>query len=97
METDHVAEPTPIWRDQNHSSPRARLHDQPIEVHCPILVGDVRGWELDFRPFGDEVDKSLRLNSSVGDIPDVVAHELESPLGDPVGGIAVMDDLPEWV
>ena len=60
-------------------------------------MGDVRGQELDFRPFGDEVDKSLRLNSGAGDIPDFMAHELENPLGDLTGGVAVMDDLPEWV
>ena len=60
-------------------------------------MGDVRGQELDFRPFGDEVDKSLRLNSGAGDIPDVVAHGLESPVGELVGGVVVMDDLPEWV
>ena len=60
-------------------------------------MGDVWGQELDFRPFGDEVGESLRFNSSVGDIPNVVAHELESPLGDSVGGVAVMNDLLEWV
>jgi len=60
-------------------------------------MGDVQGRELDFRPFGDEVGKSLRLNSSARDIPDVVAHELESPLGDSTSGITVMDDLPKWV
>ena len=60
-------------------------------------MGDVRGQELDFRPFGDEVGKSLRLNSSVADIPDVMAYELESPLRHPAGGIAVMNDLPKWV
>ena len=60
-------------------------------------MGDVRGRELDLRPFCDKVGKSLRLNSGAGDIPDVVAHELESPLGDSAGGIVVTDDLPEWV
>jgi len=60
-------------------------------------MGDVRGQELDFRPFGDEVGKSLRLNSGAWDIPDVMAHELESPLGDSAGGDAVTDDLPKWV
>ena len=60
-------------------------------------MGDVRGQELDFRPFGDEVGKSLRLNSGAGDITDAMALELESPLGYLVGGVAVMDDLPKWV
>ena len=82
MEMDHVAEPAPIQGDQNHSSPRAGRHNQPIKVHCLVLVGDIRGRELDFRPFGDEVGESLRLNSSAMDIPDVMAHELESPFGD---------------
>ena len=27
----------------------------------------------------------------------LMGHELESPLGDSAGGIAVMDDLLEWV
>ena len=74
MEVDGVAEPTPIWGDQNHSSPQAGRHYRPVEVHCPVLVGDVRGQELDFRPFGDEVGEGLRLNSGAGDIPDVVAN-----------------------
>ena len=39
-----------------------------------VLVGDVWGQELDLCPFGDKVCESLRLNSSMGDIPDVVAH-----------------------
>ena len=60
-------------------------------------MGDIRGQELDFHPIDDEVGKSLRLNSGVGDISDVKAHELKSPLGDSAGGIAVTDDLLEWV
>ena len=60
-------------------------------------MGDIRGQEQDFRPFGDEVSKSLRLDSGAGDIPDVMTHELESPLGDSVDDVTVMDDLPEWV
>ena len=88
MEVDGVAEPTPIWGDR---------HDRPIEVHRPVLMGDIRGQELDFRPFGDEVGKSLRLNRGAGDIPDVVVHDLESPLRDLADDSAVTDDLPEWV
>ena len=60
-------------------------------------MGDIWGRELDFRPFGDEVGESLRLNSSVGDIPDVMAHELESPLGDSTCGVAVANDVFERV
>ena len=60
-------------------------------------MGDVWGQELDFRPFGDEVGNSLRLSSGAGDIPDVMAHELKSPLGDLASGIMVTDDLPGWV
>ena len=60
-------------------------------------MGDVQGQELDFHPFGDEVGKSLRLNSGMGDIPDVVACELESPLGVLADGVMVMDDLPKLV
>ena len=93
MKMDRVAEPTPIQEDQNHSSPRAGRHYRPVEVHCPVLVGDVRGRELDFHPFGDEVSKSLRLDSSARNIPDVMTHELESPLGDSSRGIAVVDDV----
>ena len=33
----------------------------------------------------------------MGDIPDVVAHEFECPLGDPSRDIAVADDVSEWV
>ena len=60
-------------------------------------MGDIRGQELDFRPFDDEVGKSLRLNSGARDIPDVMTHELESPLGDSSCGIAVADDVSQWV
>ena len=60
--------------DQNHSSPRAEHHYGLIEVHRLVLVGDVWGRELDLRPFGDKIRKSLRLNSGVEDIPNVMAH-----------------------
>ena len=97
METDHVAKPATIQGDQNHSSPRAERHYRPIEVHYPVLVGDIRGQDLDFRPFGDEFCKGLRLNCSAWDIPNVMAHELECPLGDSSHGVVVVDDLPQWV
>ena len=60
-------------------------------------MGDVWGQELDFRPFSDEVGESLRLNSSARDIPNVVAHKLESPLGDLSYGVVVADDVSEQV
>ena len=97
MKMDHVAEPAPIWGDQNHSSPRVERHYGPVEVHHPVLVGDVWGQELDFRPFGDEVGESLRLDSGARDIPDVMTHELESPLGDSSHGITVADDVSQLV
>ena len=74
MEADGVAEPIPIWGDPNHSSPRAGCHYGPVEVHHPVLMGDIRGQEMDFCPFSDEVSESLRLNSATGDIPDVMAQ-----------------------
>ena len=97
MEADCVAEPTPVWGDQNHSSPRVGCHYGPIEVHRPVLVGDVQGQKLDLHPFSDKIHESLRLNSSTGDIPDVVAHELKSPLGDSTRGVVVMDDVSQRV
>ena len=60
-------------------------------------MGDVRGQDLDFRPFGDEVGKILILNSDAGDIPDVMAHELECPFGDLSHDIAVVDDVSQRV
>jgi len=60
-------------------------------------VGDIWGRELDFCPFSDEVGESLRLNSGMGDVPEVVAHELESPFGDSSRGVAVADDVSQWV
>ncbi|XP_066334075.1 uncharacterized protein [Miscanthus floridulus] len=60
-------------------------------------MGDVQGQELDLRPFGNKVDESLRLNSSAGDIPDVMIHELKCPLGDPSHGIMVADDVSQRV
>ena len=97
METDRIAEPAPIRGDQNHSSPRSRCHNRPIKVHCPVLMGDVWGRELDFRPFGDEVSESLRLDSGVRDIPDVMTHELKSPFGDLSYGIVVANDVSQQV
>ena len=58
-------------------------------------MGDVRGQELDFRPFDDEVSESLRLNSGAGDIPNVVAHEFESLFGDSSHSITVADDVSQ--
>ena len=58
-------------------------------------MGDILGRELDFCPFGDEVDESLRLNSGAGDIPDIMAHELESPFGNSSCGVVVMDDVSQ--
>ena len=55
---DHVVEPTPIQGDQNHSRPLAGRCHRPVEVHYPVLVGDVWGRELDLRPFGDKVCES---------------------------------------
>ena len=80
MEMDRIVEPAPIQGDQNHSSPRARHHDRPIEVHRLVLMGDIWSQELDLRPFVDKVGESLRIYSSAGDIPDVMTHELECPL-----------------
>ena len=60
-------------------------------------MGDVWGQELDFCPFGDEVGKSLRLDSGARDIPDVVTHELEHLLGYSSRGIAVVDEVSQWV
>ena len=60
-------------------------------------MGDVWGRELDLYPFGDKVHKSLRLNSDAGDIPDVMAHQLECPLGDSSRGIVVVDDVTQRV
>ena len=55
------------------------------------------GSGADFRPFGDEVGESLRLDSSARDIPDVMTHELEIPLGDSSCGITVADDVSQRV
>ena len=60
-------------------------------------MGDVKGQDLDFRPFGDEVGESLRLDGGARDILDVVIHELESPLGDSSRGIVVADDVSQRV
>ena len=60
-------------------------------------MGDVQGQELDFRPFGDEVGESLKLDGGARDILDVVIHELECPLRDPSHGVVVADDVPKWV
>ena len=60
-------------------------------------MGDVRGRELDFHPFGNKVDKSLKLNSGAGDIPDVMAHELECPFGDSSCGVVVADNVSQQV
>ena len=73
--------------------PLSQVHDRPIEVHRLVLIGDVQGQELDFHPFGDEVDESLRLNRGTGDIPNVMAHEHKSPFGDSFCGVMVADDV----
>ena len=60
-------------------------------------MGDVRGRELDLRPFCDKVGKSLRLNSGARDIPDVMAYELQCPFGDSSCGVAIVDDVSQQV
>ena len=60
-------------------------------------MGDIQGQELDFHPFDDEVGESLRLDSGARDIPDVMTHELESPLRDSSHGITVADDVSQRV
>ena len=60
-------------------------------------MGDVWGQELDLRPFDDKIHESLRLNSDAEDIPDVMAHELESPFEDSSCGVVVVDDVSQWV
>jgi hypothetical protein len=60
-------------------------------------VGDIWGWDLDLRPFGDKVRERLRLDSRMGNIPDVVAHEFKCLLGDPSRGITVADVVSERV
>ena len=60
-------------------------------------MGDIWGRELDLCPFGNKVGKSLRLNSSAGDIPDVTTHELKCPLGDSSHGVTVADDVSQRV
>ena len=60
-------------------------------------MGDVWGQELDLRPFGDKVYESLGFNSGIGNVPNVMAHEFECPLGDSPRGVAVADDVSERV
>ena len=97
MEADGIAEPTPVQEDQNHSSPQDGRHYRPIEVHRPVLMGDIWSQELDLRPFGNKVGESLRINSSARDIPNVVTHEFECPLGDPSSGVVFADDVSERI
>ena len=44
-----------------------------------------------------KIHEGLRFNGRTGEVPHVVAHELECPLRDPSCGVAVADDVPEWV
>ena len=60
-------------------------------------MGDVWGRQMDLHPFGDEIREGLRLNSGAGGISDVMVHEFKCPLGDSSRGIAVADDVSEWV
>ena len=66
-------------------------------MHHLVLVGDVWGRELDFRPFDDEDDESLSLNSGAGDISNVMSHGLESPFGDSPHDIVVANIVSQRV
>jgi hypothetical protein len=51
---------------------------------------------MDLGPLGDEVGQGMRLDGGVGDVLDIIAHELEHPFGDASRSVTAMDDLAEW-
>lgn len=67
----------------------------PIEIHGPVF------WILDqwmclcFRPFYDELGKSLELDRSPRDVDDVKPIELEGPFCDAPRCIMIVNDLPK--
>ena len=59
-----------------------------------MLYLDGGGGDLLLSPLCHEISEDLVHDRGAGGIGDVKAHELESPLGDTVGGLSVVDDVP---
>jgi hypothetical protein len=59
---------------------------------------EVRGGPrlLGLFPVGEEVGECLRLDGMARLVRDVVDAELDCPLGDPAGCVAVTDNVGEW-
>ena len=53
-------------------------------------------WLLGLFPVGDEVCQCLRLDCLSWLVFDVVDADLDGPLGDPPGRLAIADDVLQW-
>src|SRR5438128_370974 len=81
--------------DEHDACPRAFNHERTIEVHGPILELLHHGWRPDFCPLGDEVDECLGLDGRPWLEGKLEGSELNRPLRNPPGGIAIVKDFTD--
>ena len=81
--------------DEHDASPRAFDHERAVEVHSPILELLYGGRRLDFCPLGDEIDECLGLDGRPWLEGKLEGAELNRPLCNPSGGIAIVKDFTD--
>ena len=81
--------------DEHNASPRAFDHERAVEVHSPILELLCDGRRLDFCPLGDEIDECLGLDGRPWLESKLEGAELNRPLCNPSGGVAIVKDFTD--
>ena len=81
--------------DEHDTSPHAFNHEGAVEVHCPILKLLCDGRCLDFCPLGDEIDECLGLDGRPWLEGKLEGAELNRPLCNPSGGVAIVKDFTD--
>src|SRR5438876_593527 len=81
--------------DEHEACPRAFNHERTVEIHGPVLEFLRDGWRLDFCPLGDEIGECLRLDGRPWLEIKLEGSELNRPLCNPSGGVAIVKDFTE--
>ena len=95
VDLEDVLELLTSWRDEYYTHPHAFDHQGAIKIHCPIfeLLGDEGS--LGFGPLGYEVDECLGLDSRPWLKGKLEGAELNRPLCNPSGGVAIVKDFTD--
>src|SRR5438132_11088617 len=95
VELENVFELLTGRGDEHDASPRAFNHERAVEVHSPILELLCDGWRLGFCPLGDEIDECLGLDGRTWLEGKLEGAELNRPLCNPSGGVAIVKDFTD--